>query len=60
MAVVMEFIASTGARVRVHDDDLLPDQKKAWEEAYKVKSRIYWENKRREARERAAQAAGPK
>lgn len=58
MAVVMEFIASTGARVRVHDDDLAPDQEAAWREAYKVKSRIFWENKRREAKEaaRAAQA----
>lgn len=44
MAVVKEIKHPNGCTIRIHDDDLEPDQERAWEEAYKVAERIHWQH----------------
>lgn len=44
MAVVKEIKHPNGCTIRIHDDDLEPDQEKAWAEAYKVAERIHWQH----------------
>lgn len=57
MAVVREYKHPNGCTVRIHDDDLAKDQKKAWAEAYKVAEKIHWQHVLADlARQQQAQA----